>query len=129
MMNVEEAVFKNVGEAGVGVIIRDSQGHVVAAQSKKIHFPLGAIEAKALAMESGILFALDLGMAEVILESDSWNVVKAVRRESFPPSSISGVISGIQRRIPGFRIFETSHVKRKGNVPSHLLAQHAKSLK
>jgi len=78
MMNVEEAVFKNVGEAGVGLIIRDSQGHVVAAQSKKIHFPLVAIEAKALAMESGILFALDLGMAEVILESDSWNVVKAV---------------------------------------------------
>ncbi|KAF3968437.1 hypothetical protein CMV_007675 [Castanea mollissima] len=77
-INVDKAVFKNTGEARIGVIIRHSQGHVVGEQSKKIPFPIGAIEAEALAVEVGILFASDLGMAEVILESDSWNVVKAV---------------------------------------------------
>ncbi|KAL0011083.1 hypothetical protein SO802_006191 [Lithocarpus litseifolius] len=65
-INVDGAIFKNVREAGVGVIIRDSQGQVVATQSKKIPFPIGAIEAEALAVESGILFASNLGMTEVI---------------------------------------------------------------
>lgn len=70
-INVDGAIFKNAGEAGVGMIIKDSQGYIVAAQSKKIPFPLGAIEAETLAVEFGILFASDLGMAEVNLESDS----------------------------------------------------------
>jgi len=40
-VNVDGAVFKARKESGVGAIIRDANGLVVAALSKKIHAPLG----------------------------------------------------------------------------------------
>lgn len=36
---------------GIGVIIRDIQGHVVATLSKKVSVPLGAMEFEANAFE------------------------------------------------------------------------------
>ena len=43
-VNVDGAVFSGQKEAGVGVIIRDDKGLVVAALCKKICAPLGALE-------------------------------------------------------------------------------------
>ena len=40
-VNVDGAIFKARKESGVGAIIRDANGLVVAALSKKIHAPLG----------------------------------------------------------------------------------------
>ena len=45
------AVFKAQKLAGVGVFIRDEQGHVVAALSQKINAPLGALEVEAKVVE------------------------------------------------------------------------------
>ena len=50
-MNVDEAVFITQKLAGVGVLIRDEQGQVVAALSQKINAPLGALEVEAKAIE------------------------------------------------------------------------------
>ena len=53
-MNVDGAVFSTQNKARVGVIIRDAQGLVIAAFSKKIKTPLGAIEIEAKAYEYGV---------------------------------------------------------------------------
>ena len=50
-MNVDEAVFITQKLAGVGVLIWDEQGQVVAALSQKINAPLGALEVEAKAIE------------------------------------------------------------------------------
>ena len=47
-INVDRAIFK--AHEAVGVLICDSHGQVVAALSKKINAPLGALEAKAKAL-------------------------------------------------------------------------------
>ena len=39
---------------GIGVVIRDMEGNVKAALSKKINAPLGSVEAEAKAFEIGI---------------------------------------------------------------------------
>ena len=51
-------------------MIRDSGGVVVAALSKKMALPLGALETEAKALEEGIQFACDVGVRDVILGSD-----------------------------------------------------------
>ena len=53
-VNVDGAVFATQNKARVGVIIRDAQGLVIAAFSKKIKTPLGAIEIEAKAYEYGV---------------------------------------------------------------------------
>ena len=56
---------------GIGVIIRDKEGKVKAALSKKINVPLGPVEAKAKAFEMGIQFAKDVGIRDVLIKGDS----------------------------------------------------------
>ena len=52
--NVDGAVFSDLRAVGIGAIIRDEKGRVVAALSKKIHAPLGAVEAETKAFEMGL---------------------------------------------------------------------------
>ena len=74
-VNVDGAVFKEQGSIGVGVVIRNAQGEVMGVMSKKISRLLGAIKARAKAMEVGILFAWDLGLKDIVAEGDSLAVV------------------------------------------------------
>ena len=53
-VNVDGAVFSKRKQVGIGVIIRDSGGMVIAALSWKLAFALGALETKAKAMEVGV---------------------------------------------------------------------------
>ena len=45
-------------QTGVAVVIRDHEGRVVAALSKKLHYPFGPLEAEAKAMEDAVEFAM-----------------------------------------------------------------------
>ena len=60
---------------GIGVIIRDHEGFVVAALSKCLPLPLplglGPLEAEAKAMDEATLFAWDVGVMDVIFETNS----------------------------------------------------------
>ena len=70
-VNVDGAVFAKKKQVGVGVIIGDSAGMVIAALSRNFALPLGVLETEAKAMEVGVQFALDVGARDVTLEGDS----------------------------------------------------------
>lgn len=55
-VNIDGAVFKHRKRAGIGVVILDETGEVIAALSKIVIAPLGAVEIEALAMETGVSF-------------------------------------------------------------------------
>ncbi|XP_075654826.1 uncharacterized protein LOC142624996 [Castanea sativa] len=114
--------------AGSGVVIRDDAGEVFAALSKKWKSPLGAIEAEAKALEAGVNFAREVGIREAEFESDSVVICNALQGLVSPPSSVVNVLAGIMNEVSYFRQWKFAHVKRQGNVPAHLLAQHAKNV-
>ena len=70
-VNIDGAVFAHIQQAGVGGVIRDHEGKVTAAMSKKIHQPLGPLVIEAKALEEGISFAWDVGIREAV-----WSVIK-----------------------------------------------------
>ena len=77
-INVDGAVFKEQRMASVGILIRDAKGQLIRACSRKLEVSLGAIEAKAKAVELGLMFARDLSIQDFTLESDSLTLINAL---------------------------------------------------
>ena len=124
-INVDGAVFKEQRMAGVGILIRDVEGHLIGACSKKLEAPLGVVEAEAKAVELGLLFARDLSIQDFTLESDSLTLINALQDLSPPPSSVAALVYSSVAMSHSFRCVEFSYVGCNGNRPAHLLARHA----
>lgn len=127
-VNVDGAVFSAQKEVGIGVIIRDDEGRVEAALSKKLYTLLGAVEVEVKAFEAGFLFAKDIGIQEFILEWDSIIVHRALCDMSTPLASIEPIILVMHALFREFHRVGYSHVHRQSNRPSHLLAKHVKCI-
>ena len=94
-VNTDGAVFLNRKQAGSGVIIRDDDGEVVATLSKKWKYPLGAVEAKAKALEAGVNFSRDVRIRDVEIETDSLEIFNAVQGLASPSSFVANVLARI----------------------------------
>lgn len=127
-VNTDRAVFSNRKQAGSGVIIWDGAGEVIAALFKKQKCLLGAVEAEAKALEVGVNFARDMGIRDVEFESDSLVTYNALQGLVSLPSLVENVLVGIMNQALLFRKLKFSHIKQQGNVPAHLLAQHANNV-
>ena len=68
--NCDGAVFRDINSAGLGVVIRDSAGLVIATLSERICLPSTVNELDALACKRAIAFALEIGLHEVAFEGD-----------------------------------------------------------
>ena len=51
--------------------MRDEEGNVVVAMSRKMDLPLGTLETKAKALEMGVKFVDEVGLRDVVFEGDS----------------------------------------------------------
>ncbi|KAL0009259.1 hypothetical protein SO802_010761 [Lithocarpus litseifolius] len=100
----------------------------MGALSKRICFPLGALEAEAKAAECGLIFAWELGLREVIIEGDSQVVIHALSTEQPAPLSIQQLISGTKTWLPNFRAWKARFARRDCNKAAHLMARHAKEI-
>lgn len=56
----------------------------MGALSKRINFPLGALEAEAKAAECGLICAWELGLREVIIKGDSQVVIMLCLQSTCP---------------------------------------------
>ncbi|KAL0005281.1 hypothetical protein SO802_012842 [Lithocarpus litseifolius] len=127
-VNVDGVVFSQSCQAGVGVVIRDNEGEVIAALSKQIHQPLGPLEIEAKAMETGVSFAWDVGIREVIFECDSKIISDALLGLCTPPMIISNILARVSLKFQDFGLAQVSHVRRQGNRLAHILTKHAKDI-
>ena len=77
-INVDGTVAIANKKAGVGVIVRDELGRMEATMCRNLNAPLCAIEAKSKAVEVGLLFTQDIGIQDIVVESDSLITVQAL---------------------------------------------------
>ena len=67
-VNYDGAIFKELGAAGLGVIIRDSVGGVIGALAERISLPSSVATVEALACMWAVLFALELSVFDATFE-------------------------------------------------------------
>ena len=75
-------MFKDDERAGIGVVVRDSQGLVLASLSQNIPLPHSVVTLETLAACRALEFSLELGFDKAILEGDSLIVMSALRDPS-----------------------------------------------
>ena len=82
-INVDGATSENGRNSSVGVIIRDSKGMTVAACANYLSGQFSALETETLAVECGILLAREMGLAQIIIETDALLVVQSIAASKF----------------------------------------------
>ena len=120
-----DGVFASWGWCSVGVVIRNENGLIMGAMSKKLPLPLRATEVEVKAVEEGIKLAWDLGLTDIDLESDAQVVVGAVVGNDSSPCSIQKVVKGEKLWLKGFRSWSCAHVRRHNNMAAHILVREA----
>ena len=79
--NFYGAVFQDLQKAGIGVVIRDSNGEVIGALSKSSFLPATVEDMEAIACRKAVSFARDLGLEKVVFEGDSETITRAINSD------------------------------------------------
>ena len=123
-INFDRAIFSESNQSGVGVVIRDNNGAVLASCSEKIHQAYKPDKVEALAALKAVTFAHELGFGNAILEGDSPGLIKALKSTESSPSPTGLLVDDVKRVAISFERLLYSHVKRNGNKVTHSLAKN-----
>ena len=107
------------------MVIRDSNGAVLASCSQKIPQAYKVEEIEALAALKALSSALELGFQSAILESDSLGLIQALKSEECSLSPTGLLIEDVKMFANNFVRLLYSHIKRNDNRVAHSLAKNA----
>ena len=124
-INFDGAVFAEENCSGVGVIVRNREGLVIATMSEKIPQILQPTEIEAMAATRALEFAREVGISEAILEGDSLLVIKVLATKDIGLVPFGLLIQDASRFTLDFSLLSYSHTKRDGNQVAHDLAKLA----
>jgi ribonuclease HI len=74
-INFDGAIFKESKSRGIGVVIQDNTGMVIATLNQKVHGTHMVEMIKALAARRAIIFAKEVGIDDVEVEGDAETVI------------------------------------------------------
>ncbi|KAL0003155.1 hypothetical protein SO802_016936 [Lithocarpus litseifolius] len=116
-INFDGAFFRDKDEAGLGVVVRDSHGKVIASLVEKIQLPSSSDEVEALAAVRAITLAMDLNLPSFIVKGDSEVVISALRKEEESFSSFGHLILSAKHYLLFCNCISFSHIRRSGHSP------------
>ena len=76
-VNFDGVVFAETKEAGIGVIIRNSNGEPMATLCQRIPYPYSVNAVEASAAQAATQLAIVVGILDVEIEGDSFGIVTA----------------------------------------------------
>ena len=114
-INCDGATIRDQKNSGVGVVIRDDNGMVLASMSKQLPQLYSALEVEAMAASTTLSFASQLGFHRVILEFDSLTLATSLRNNNTFLSPDALLMEDIKFHASSFIQLRYSHVKREGN--------------
>ncbi|XP_021761446.1 uncharacterized protein LOC110726302 [Chenopodium quinoa] len=121
-VNVDATITEN-GWVGLGAIARDDRGRILFSAVCRTRARWEPLVAECKAALFGIKKAREKKLANIILESDSLLLVSKLKKGSFSPAAVGGILEDIVYACTGFSSISWSHVKWEGNFVAHHLAR------
>lgn len=127
-LNFDAAIYTDIGRLGVGAIIRNENGEVMAALSTIGPFFQDSEEAEIVACRKAFEFAIDVGFSNLVVKGDNVNVMRAIASTCMDNSRIGTVIEDIHCLMSGLRWSSVSCVKCSANTAAHCIAHFARNV-
>lgn len=124
-INTDASFSSSNSNAGLGIIIRNYRGQIMATATKYLQNVMSVDEAEALAAVEGLRVAMESGIYPVELEMDSIRIFKLFNKEMEDISEIGEIISDARDSVAPFLQASFKFTKREGNEAAHLLARRA----
>ena len=124
-VNFDRALFERENIAGLGVVIRNHDGLVMASLFEFVPLPSTVIEVETLAARRAVEFVLELGFDNIVLEGDSEVLIKLLNSCSKSLAPFGHIMNDIIFLASRFTCFSVTHVQRQCNKFAHSLARRA----
>lgn len=124
-VNVDAAINEERKVAGLGTVIRNSQGQVVAAAAKRIKFEGDVSIAEAKVVKRGMDVARAVSCTYVIIETDCRMVAELANNKVKNISEIWWIIAEILNSKGDFQSITFQHALRHCNMSTHSLTKRA----
>ena len=127
-LNFDASIFQDGENSGVGAIIQNDRGEVMAALSAKDPLVTGSEEVEIFACRRAVEFAVECGFLELVLTGDNQALMDALRTRQGLSSWLRHILQDVLSLLDGLRWVQFSFVKRSANNVAHVLARYAKDL-
>ena len=125
-LNFDAAIFAN--SSGIGAVIQNDAGEVMAALSAKGVAVNDNEEAEAMAYRKAMEFAIDAGFSELVVEGDNSVVMSSVSSIYQDWSHLGVIYDDIRHLAAGLRFVSFNCIRRSANSVAHSLARYANVL-
>ena len=122
-VNFDGAIFAEDRLVGLGVVIHNDHGLIMASLTQQIPLPGSVIEVEVLAARK----ALELGFDNITLEGDSEVLINSLAKGGNSLAHYGHLLADIHALMTRFSSLSLSHVKRNCNSLAHALARHTSS--
>ena len=122
-INFDGALFADQACAGLGVVIRDSEGQIIRAL-RKVRHPGSVDMVEALTASRAISFANELCIHQMVVEGDSLWVIKTIN-DARPSWTMFGHVIAEFQILSSIVCCSFNHFRREGNKLVHALAYRA----
>ncbi|XP_035547375.1 uncharacterized protein LOC118348911 [Juglans regia] len=124
-VNLDAAIDKIKCKVGVGVIIRDCEGKVIASLRSSRGLFLDAQLGEAVAVLKATSLCVNLELRQVVFEGDALSIVKAVNSPAEKWSSDGMITRDVKCMLQKFDKWSVRNVTRGINFVAHELARNA----
>ncbi|XP_040992644.1 uncharacterized protein LOC121239461 [Juglans microcarpa x Juglans regia] len=126
--NWDAALDQKEGKMGVGIVIRDEHGEVLAAMCGQRHHVHQATTAEILALWRAMEICNDLNLRRVVFEGDAQVVIKGINEDNEDFLDYGMVIVDAKKLIKLIKDWKVQYTHRSTNEVAHILAKNALKL-
>lgn len=123
-LNVDGSFLQ--GEAGTGMVLRDHDGTIIFSACRQLLTCNDALESELLALQEGLLLALQWSNLPIVAECDSLEAVMMVKSRDGNRSKYAFLIDDIKRSLEE-RNSCITHIRRSQNNASHFMANFGRT--
>nr|POF04761.1 putative ribonuclease h protein [Quercus suber] len=124
-VNFDGALFAEENIAGLGIIIRNESGLVMAALTQQIPLPASVKMVEVLVARRALWFAKELGFHSLIVKGDLEIIINSINGDNMAHSEFGHILQDIKFLYSFFNCISFQHIRRQGNGLAHKLARRA----